>query len=63
VVFFLGAMATLNDTLDLTSVEDAYDFILKSGQAIVVPVYKGMYQHGATPSFRGGANPHFSAIT
>ena len=44
VVFFPGAMATLTDTLDLTSVEDAYDFILKSGRAIVVPVYKGTYQ-------------------
>jgi dienelactone hydrolase len=44
VVFFPGAMATLTDTLDLASVENAYDFILKSGRAIVVPVYKGMYQ-------------------
>jgi dienelactone hydrolase len=44
VVFFPGAMATLTDTLDLNGVEDAYDFILKSGRAIVVPVYKGMYQ-------------------
>lgn len=44
VVFFPGAMATLTDTLDLASVETAYDFILKSGRAIVVPVYKGMYQ-------------------
>ena len=44
VVLFPGAMATLNDTLDLASVENAYDFILKSGRAMVVPVYKGMYQ-------------------
>jgi eukaryotic-like serine/threonine-protein kinase len=44
VVLFPGAMATLNDTLDLTSVENAYDFILKSGRAIVVPIYKGTYQ-------------------
>jgi DNA-binding winged helix-turn-helix (wHTH) protein/formylglycine-generating enzyme required for sulfatase activity/dienelactone hydrolase len=44
VVFFPGAMATLNDTLDLTSVENAYDFILKSGRTIVVPIYKGTYQ-------------------
>jgi eukaryotic-like serine/threonine-protein kinase len=42
VVFFPGRMATLNDTLDLTSVEN--DFILKSGRAIVVPIYKGTYQ-------------------
>ena len=43
-VFFPGAMATLSDTLDLASVENAYDFILKSGRAIVVPIYKGTYQ-------------------
>jgi DNA-binding winged helix-turn-helix (wHTH) protein/dienelactone hydrolase len=44
VVFFPGAMATLTDALDLASVENAYDFILKSGRAIVVPIYKGTYQ-------------------
>lgn len=44
VVFFPGAMATLTDMLDLTSVENAYDFILNSGRAIVVPIYKGTYQ-------------------
>jgi eukaryotic-like serine/threonine-protein kinase len=44
VVFFPGAMATMTDTLDLGSVENAYDFILKSGRAVVVPIYKGMYQ-------------------
>ena len=44
VVFFPGAMATLDDTLDLASVENAYDFILKSGRAIMVPIYKGTYQ-------------------
>ena len=44
VVLFPAADATMTDTLDLNSVEDAYDFILKSGRAIVVPVYKGMYQ-------------------
>lgn len=55
VVFFPGAMATLTDTLDLKSVEDAYDFILKSGRAIVVPVYKGMYQR--RDGFIPGRNP------
>ncbi len=44
VVFFPGAMATLEDQLDLANVEDAYDFILKSGRAFVVPVYKGTYE-------------------
>lgn len=44
VVLFPSASATLEDTLDLARVEDAYDFILKSGRAMVIPVYKGMYQ-------------------
>jgi dienelactone hydrolase len=44
VVFFPGAMSTLDDKLDLNSVEDAYDFILKSGRALIVPIYKGTYQ-------------------
>ena len=44
VVFFPGAMATLDDQLDLANVEDAYDFILKSGRAFVVPIYKGTYE-------------------
>jgi eukaryotic-like serine/threonine-protein kinase len=43
-VFFPGAMAELTDTLDLASVEDTNDYILKSGRAIVVPIYKGFYQ-------------------
>jgi eukaryotic-like serine/threonine-protein kinase len=44
VVLFPGAVAMLTDTLDLASVENANDYILKSGRAIVVPVYKGFYQ-------------------
>ena len=44
VVFFPGAMATLDDRLNLSNVEDAYDFILKSGRAFVVPIYKGTYE-------------------
>jgi dienelactone hydrolase len=44
VVYFPGGMATLDDKLDLSQVEDSNDFILKSGRALIVPVYKGMYQ-------------------
>jgi eukaryotic-like serine/threonine-protein kinase len=44
VVFFPGAMATLEDKIDLSSVSEKYDFILKSGRALIVPIYKGMYQ-------------------
>jgi hypothetical protein len=34
----------LDDKLDLSSVEDSYDFLLKSGRALIVPIYKGMYE-------------------
>jgi dienelactone hydrolase len=44
VVYFPGAMATLEDKLDLSAVEDSNDFILKSGRALIVPIYKGTYQ-------------------
>jgi eukaryotic-like serine/threonine-protein kinase len=37
-------MATLEDRLNLSNVDDAYDFILKSGRAFVVPIYKGTYE-------------------
>jgi hypothetical protein len=44
VVYFPGAGAFLDDKLDLSSVEDTYDFLMKSGRALMVPIYKGMYQ-------------------
>ena len=44
VVYFPGGFAFLDDKLDLSSVEDTYDFLLKSGRALIVPVYKGMYE-------------------
>jgi len=44
VVYFPGAFSLLDDKLDLSSVEEANDFILKSGRALLVPIYKGMYQ-------------------
>jgi len=44
VVFFPGAFSLLDDKLDLGNVEDTYEFFLKSGRALMVPIYKGMYQ-------------------
>jgi formylglycine-generating enzyme required for sulfatase activity/dienelactone hydrolase len=56
VVYFPGAGAFLDDKLDLSSVEDTYDFLMKSGRALMVPIYKGMYQRrdGLVP---GGGSP------
>ncbi len=58
VVLFPGAMATLEDQLNFPEVEEAYDFILKSGRALLMPVYKGTYQRrdGFVP---GGNKPGF----
>jgi len=44
IVYFPGAFAYLDDKLDLSSCEDTNDFLLKSGRALVVPIYKGMYE-------------------
>jgi dienelactone hydrolase len=44
VVYFPGAFGILDDKLDLAGVEEANDFILKSGRALLVPIYKGLYQ-------------------
>jgi eukaryotic-like serine/threonine-protein kinase len=54
VVYFPGAGAFLEDKLDLSSVEDTYDFLMKSGRALMVPIYKGTYQRrdGLVPGGR-----------
>jgi dienelactone hydrolase len=58
VVYFPGAFAFLDDKLDLSSVEDARGFLLKGGRALMVPIYKGMYERrdGLVP---GGKPPAF----
>ena len=58
VVYFPGAFAFLDDQLDLSSVEDTYEFLMNSGRALMVPIYKGMYQRrdGLVP---GGKPPGF----
>jgi dienelactone hydrolase len=54
VVYFPGGFALLDDKLDLASIEDVYDFLLKSGRALMVPIYKGMYQRrdGLAPDLK-----------
>jgi formylglycine-generating enzyme required for sulfatase activity/dienelactone hydrolase len=55
VVYFPGGFAFSDHTLDLSSVEDAYDFLLKSGRALIVPIYKGTYER--RDGFVVGRNP------
>ena len=56
VVHFPGGSAFMDDKLDLAGVEDSYGFLLKSGRALVVPVYKGMYER-RDGFVSGGRNP------
>ena len=51
VVYFPGMMAFMNDTLDLSGVENSRGFLLQSGRALIFPIYKGMYER------RDGFNP------
>ncbi len=54
VVYFPGAFAFLDDKLDLSSVEPR-GFLLKSGRALILPIYKGMYER--RDGFVPGGNP------
>jgi serine/threonine protein kinase/formylglycine-generating enzyme required for sulfatase activity/dienelactone hydrolase len=44
VVFFPGGYAFVDEKPDLLAVEYTLDFILKSGRAVIFPVYKSMYE-------------------
>ncbi len=44
VVYFPGVFAFMDDKLDLSGVEDSRGFLLKSGRALIFPVYKGTYE-------------------
>src|SRR5260370_41937164 len=44
VVYFPGGFAFLDDKLDLSGVEETRGFLVKSGRALIVPIYKGMYE-------------------
>ncbi|MEO8100769.1 MAG: bifunctional serine/threonine-protein kinase/formylglycine-generating enzyme family protein [Acidobacteriota bacterium] len=55
VAFFPGAAAFMSDKIDLSSVEDQFDFLLKSGRALIVPIYKGTYER--RDGYRAGGQP------
>jgi dienelactone hydrolase len=46
IVYFPGATAPSTDKLDLATAEssDTIDFLLKSGRALIFPIYKGFYE-------------------
>ncbi|MBK8832152.1 MAG: SUMF1/EgtB/PvdO family nonheme iron enzyme [Saprospiraceae bacterium] len=44
VLFFPGSQALFTKNYNLAIVEGRIDFILKSGRALVVPIYKGTYE-------------------
>jgi dienelactone hydrolase len=44
VAYFPGGFAFVDEKLDLSLVEDGMDFLLKSGRALIVPIYKGTYE-------------------
>lgn len=56
VVHFPGGFALLDDKLNLSTAVDTADFILKSGRALIFPIYKGTYERrdGLVP---GGKPP------
>jgi eukaryotic-like serine/threonine-protein kinase len=54
VAYYPGVMAFFYDKLDLSEVEDARGFLLKSGRALIFPIYKGMYER------KDGLNPFTS---
>jgi formylglycine-generating enzyme required for sulfatase activity/predicted esterase/predicted Ser/Thr protein kinase len=55
IAYFPGGYAFLDDKLDLASIEETRGFLLKGGRALIVPIYKGMYERrdGYVP----GGNP------
>jgi formylglycine-generating enzyme required for sulfatase activity/predicted Ser/Thr protein kinase len=57
IVYFPGATAPSTDKLDLATAEssDTIDFLLKSGRALIFPIYKGFYER--RDGFVPGRNP------
>ena len=56
VVFFPGAGAFFDTNIDLPGIEDQFDFLLKSGRALLVPTYKGSYDRRG--NYQPGMPPH-----
>lgn len=44
VVYFPGAFSFLDDKFDVAGLEEARGFLLKSGRAVIAPIYKGLYE-------------------
>jgi eukaryotic-like serine/threonine-protein kinase len=55
VVYFPGAYAFLDDKFDLAGLEEARGFLLKSGRAVIAPMYKGLYER--RDDIHVGVNP------
>ena len=55
VVYFPGGFAFLDDRPDVASLEETRGFLMKSGRALVFPIYKGMYER--RDGFVPGNNP------
>ncbi len=56
VVYFPGADALLDQKVDLPNIVDSLDYLLRSGRALLFPIYKGTYERrdGLVP---GGKPP------
>ena len=59
VVYFPGGFAFSDDKLDLASFEESRGFFLKSGRALIFPIYKGTYERkdGFWPTMSAGRWP------
>ncbi len=54
VVYFPGVFAFFDDKLDLSTVDETRGFLMKSGRALIFPIYRGMYER------RDGFSPYTS---
>ncbi|HMB81234.1 MAG TPA: SUMF1/EgtB/PvdO family nonheme iron enzyme, partial [Vicinamibacterales bacterium] len=44
VVYFPGGYAVEDDRLDMPTLEDSLDYVMKGGRALLAPIYKGTYE-------------------
>jgi len=51
-----GALRTLSSADSLPKYARAFDFIIKSGRAVIFPLYKGTFERGARPNSNGWPN-------
>src|SRR5262249_50303105 len=55
VVYYPGGFAYTDDKLDLEGLEETRGFLVKSGRALILPIYKGTYER--KDGFRIAAPP------